>query len=505
MIRAFESGADEFADVVLRTRTFELLIRTAGLAMAVTVAAIVIAVPLAWFTTRSDLPWRRFWSVATALPLVIPSYVGGFAFVAALGPRGMLQAALSPLGVERLPEIYGFPGAWLVLTLFTYPYVLLTTRAAILGLDSSLEEAALTLGKTRWEIFFRVLVPQLRPAVAAGGLLVALYTLHDFGAVSLLRFDSFTRAIYVSYRGSFDRSAAAILSLILITLSLLIVAAESRSRRRADYHRIHSGGGRRTLVIPLGAWRWAVFAGCTLLLAISLGIPVAVIGYWLIRGTTGANAIGATLAAAFNTVRAAAAGTFLCLLAAWPVAALSVRHPGRTSRFIETSSFVGYALPGLVVALSLVFLTARWVPFLYQGLALLALAYAVLFLPQAVGAMRASLLQVSPQLEEAARTLGAGRAGTFFKVVLPLVRPGVLAGSALVFLTAMKELPATLLLSPPGFATLATRVWGATTDAFFARAAAPALALIALSSVPLTFLVLKERTQEKSGVAPSGG
>jgi iron(III) transport system permease protein len=309
----------------------------------------------------------------------------------------------------------------------------------------------------------------------------------------------------VSYRGSFDRTAAAILSLILITLSLLIVAVESRSRRRADYHRIHSGGGRRTLVIPLGAWRWAVFVGCTLLLAISLGIPVVVIGYWLFRGTTGANAIGTTLAAAFNTIRAAAAGTFLCLLAAWPVAALSVRHPGRMSRFIETSSFVGYALPGLVVALSLVFLTARWVPFLYQGLALLALAYAVLFLPQAVGAMRASLLQVSPQHEEAARTLGAGRAGTFFKVVLPLVRPGVLAGSALVFLTAMKELPATLLLSPPGFATLATRVWGATTDAFFARAAAPALALIALSSLPLTFLVLKERTQEKSGVARNGG
>lgn len=504
MIRALGSGTGEVASVVLRARTLELLIRTAGLAVAVTAAAIVIAVPLAWFTTRSDLPWRRFWGVATALPLVIPSYVGGFAFVAALGPRGMLQSALSPLGVDRLPEIYGFPGAWLVLTLFTYPYVLLTTRASILGLDSSLEEAALTLGKTRWEIFWRVLVPQLRPAVAAGALLVALYTLHDFGAVSLLRFDSFTRAIYVSYRGSFDRTAAAILSLILITLSLLIVAAESRSRRRADYHRIHSGGGRRTLTIPLGGWRWAVFAGCTFLVLISLGIPVVVIGYWLFRGTTGANAIEPTLTAAFNTLRAAAAGTILCLLAAWPVAALSVRHPGRTSRFIETSSFVGYALPGLVVALSLVFLTARWVPFLYQGLGLLALAYGVLFLPQAVGAMRASLLQVSPQLEEAARTLGAGRAGTFFKVVLPLVRPGVLAGSALVFLTAMKELPATLLLSPPGFSTLATRVWGATTDAFFARAAAPALVLIALSSVPLTFLVLKERSHEKPGVARDG-
>ncbi len=492
VVRAGDSGLAGVIDTVTAGRTLGLLARTALLAVSVTVASVALAVPLAWLTVRTDVPGRRIWVVLVALPLAIPSYVGGFAFVAALGPRGMVQGWLAPFGVEELPAIYGFPGAWLVLTLFSYPYVLLTVRAALRRLDPSLEEASRTLGRTRRATFWRVVLPQLRPSIAAGGLLVALYTLSDFGAVSLLRFDSFTRVIYVQYRASLDRSAAATLGLVLITLMLVVLAAESRSRGRADYHRLHGSGARRAPVVPLGRWRWPAVAACAALVGVALVVPLGVIVYWLVRGLAAGEPLRLTGTLIGHSLVASALGAVVAVAAAWPVAVLAARHPGRLSRLVERASYTGYALPGVVVALALVFFGARVVPAIYQTRTLLVFAYVVLFLPQAVGAIRASLLQVNPSLEEASRLLGRSKASTTRSVVLPLVRPGALAGLALVFLTCMKELPATLLLAPTGYDTLATRVWNATSEAFFGRAAAPALALVLLSALPMALLVLRE-------------
>jgi iron(III) transport system permease protein len=492
VIRAVDAGAEQVWSVVSDARTLVLLRDTVGLTLAVTASAVAIAVPLAWLTVRSDLPGRRLLTVLTALPLAVPTYVGGFAFVAFAGPRGILQSWLEPFGVDRLPSIYGFGGAWLVLTLFTYPYVLLTVRSALRRLDPSLEEAARTLGSGPVEVFRRITLPQLRPAVAAGALLVSLYTLSDFGAVSLLRFDSFTRAIYVAYRSSIDRSSAAVLGLMLVVLTASVVALELRSRGRSSYHGVHAGSTRTPPRTPLGRWRWPAFAACWSLALVALGVPVGVTVYWLGRGLQAGEPLRLTAELAGNSLTAAFFGTIVVVLAAWPVALLSVRHRSRTSRVVELAAWVGYALPGVVVALSLVFFGARVTPALYQTMSMLVFAYAVLFLPQAMGAMRASLLQVNPELEEASRSLGRGPVATFRRVVVPLVRPGVLAGAALVFLTIMKELPATLLLAPTGFPTLATQVWSATSEAFFGRAAAPALALIVLASLPMVFLVLRE-------------
>jgi iron(III) transport system permease protein len=483
-------------EIASAPRTIELLVRTALLAVSVTGAAVLIAVPLAWLTVRSDLPFRRTWVVLTALPLAIPTYVGGFTFVAALGPRGLVQGWLEPLGVDRLPSIYGFPGAWLALTLFTYPYVLLTVRAALRRIDPSLEEASRTLGRSRLATFWHVTLPQLRPSITAGALLVALYTLSDFGAVSLLRFDSFTRVIFAQYRGSLDRSAAATLGLMLMALTLLVLTAETRTRGRSGYHRLHGSGARATATVPLGPWRWPAFAACTGLVTIALVLPLGVIGYWLARGIAAGEPLRLTTTLAANSVVASALGAVVALVAAWPVAVLAARHPGRLSNLIERASYTGFALPGVVVALSLVFFGARVVPAVYQTRTMLVFAYVVLFLPQAVGALRSSLLQVPPSLEEASRLLGRRRLATARLVVLPLVRPGALAGLALVFLTCMKELPATLLLAPTGYSTLATQVWNATSEAFFGRAAAPALALVLLSSLPMALLVLRESERE---------
>jgi iron(III) transport system permease protein len=495
VLRSLENGWGELLEVVLREKTLGVLARSVGLAAVVTAASVAVAVPLAWLTARTDLPGRRAWAVLAALPLVIPSYVGGFVLVSMFGPRGLLQDALAPLGVERLPEIYGLPGAALALTLFSYPYVLLTVRGALRGMDPALEEASRSLGSGGWATFFRVTLPQLRPAIVAGALLVALYSLSDFGAVSLLQFDSFSREIYTQYRSAFDRTPAAILGLMLVVLTGAILVLEARTRGRARYHRSSAGSVRPRggAVVALGRWRWPALLFCGVVVLLALVVPVGILVFWLARGLASGEPLRLLWGAAFNSVYVSALAAVVAALAALPVAILAVRFSGWVAGLVERLSYLGYALPGIVLALSLVFFGANYAPGLYGTLALLVFAYAVHFLPQAVGATRAALLQVSPSVEEAARGLGRGPARVVATVTAPLASSGIIAGSALVFLTTMKELPATLLLAPLGFDTLATSIWTATSEAFFARAAAPALLLVLVSALPMYLLIVRER------------
>ncbi|MDA0988450.1 MAG: iron ABC transporter permease [Chloroflexi bacterium] len=489
ILRTLGAGTEAW-DLLFRSRTLDILIRSALLVVAVTGASVAIAVPLAWLTVRTDLPFRRAWSVITVLPLVIPSYVGGFLVVVALGPKGVLQGWLAPLGVERLPEIFGFPGAMLTLTLLSYPYVLLPVRAVLGRLDPTLEETSRSLGKGPWATFFQVALPLLRPAIAAGALLVALYTLSDFGAVSLLHYETFTWAIHIQY-GYFARDLAAALSLVLVTLALGILIVETRTRGQYQYHRSTTGVVRPPSSFRLGRWRWPALALCAAVVLFSLVMPMSVLGYWVVRGVSAGEPLLLLWSHARNSLYVSGLAAAMVVVAALPIAILTVRYPSRISGLLERFSYVGFALPGIVVALALVFFGVRYATSLYQTLGLLIFAYVVLFLPTAVGAVRTSLLQVSHMVEEAARSLGRTPFRVFATITFPLVRPGILAGAALVFLLAMKELPATLILSPIGFKTLATSIWGATEDGFFAQAAAPALLLILASSIPMTFLVLR--------------
>jgi iron(III) transport system permease protein len=490
-IRAVDAGDGAF-QALLRARTWATLARTIGLALSVTAVSAAIAVPLAWLTTRTDLPLRRVWAVLTPLPLVIPSYVGAYLFASALGPRGLVQQALeAPLGITRLPEIYGFPGALLTLTLLSYPYMLLGARAALQRMDPALEEASRSLGHGAWATFWRVTLPHLRPALGAGGLLVALYALRDFGAVSIMRYDTFTRVIYVQYR-SFDRSQAALFALILIGLTLVLLALEARLYGRARYDRDSSGAGQPPAAARLGGWRWPALLFCTTVVLLSLVLPAGVLAYWLIRGLRAGEALSALPAAAWNSLAASGAGAVATTLAALPVAILVVRQPGRITRMLERLTYMAFALPGIAVALALVFFGINYAQSLYQSFAMLILAYGMLFLPQAVGALRTTLMQLHPSLEEAARSLGRHPAWVFLTITAPLIRPGLLAGAGLVFLTVMKELPATLILAPIGFKTLAIDVWSAVSEAFFARAAAPALLIVLMSSLPMAWFVIHE-------------
>jgi iron(III) transport system permease protein len=484
--------------LLLRPRTLQVILNSAGLALAVTLASTVISLPLAWLQVRAELPLRRLWAVLTVLPLVIPSYVAAYTLVAALGPRGMLQEALAaPFGVTRLPEIYGFGGATLALTLCSYPYVLLSLRAALRGLDPACEEAARGLGQGVWATFFRVTLPQLRPALGAGALLVSLYTLSDFGAVSLLQFDTFTRSIYVQYQASFDRVMAAALALVLVAMTAVILLAEARTRGRARYARSGVGTARRPAPVPLGRWRLPalLFSGAVVLVALIL--PMGVLAYWLARGLLAGEVVTVVAQPAINSVAASLLAAAGAVAASLPLAILAARFPGWASAAVERVSYLGYALPGIVIALALVFFGANYAGFLYQTLAMLIIAYVIRFLPQATGATRAALLQISPHVEEAARSLGRSPRQVAVSITMPLARPGLLAGAALVFLTAMKELPATLLLSPIGFETLATSIWHATSSAFFARAAAPALLLVLVSAIPVALMARKESRDDQ--------
>ena len=487
-------------DLLFRARVAAILGRTLLLVVTVSAASALLALPLAWLTARTDLPWRRAWAVISSLPLVIPSYVAGFIVVVALGPRGMLQGALEgPFGVERLPSIYGFAGAFMVLTLLSYPYVFLTVRAALQRMDPALEESARGLGLGPVATFFRVTLPLLRPSLGAGMLLVGLYTFSDFGAVSLLRFETFTWAIFIQYDSALDRTLGAGLSMVLVVLALAWVGLEFVSRGRSRYYSTSSGTERPASIVPLGPWQWPAFGFCTLVTTVSLGLPVGILIYWVVRGVSAGEPLDPLWEAARNSVYISALAALAATAAALPIGLLSVKYPtansgwGMLSGLLERLGYVSFALPGIAIALALVFFGANYAGIIYQTIWLLLLGYVALFLSPALGAVRSTLLQINPRVEEAARSLGRSPMGAFTSVTLPAAKPGIVAGASLVFLLTMKELPATLILSPTGFSTLSTSVWSYTAEAFFARAAMPALLLIVLSGVPLAVMMFRER------------
>ena len=492
LVRAIETDANAWSRI-LSEGTLRLLLNTAALTVAVTAASAAVALPIAYLTERTDLPFARLWRSITIMPLAIPSYVGAFAFIIALGPSGSLQDLLAPLGVSSIPEIYGFFGAWLTLTLFTFPYLLLVIRAGLRDLDPAIEESARSLGQSAWGAFWRVTIPQLRIPLATGSLLVALYTISDFGAVSMMRFDTFTRAIYVRIGTSFDRSSIAVLCLILVALVAVVLVVDWSQRRNARYHRLGSGAARMPRLVALRRYRWPALLGLTVVCGVALLVPIGVLFHWLSVGLQSGESFPGIWGAALNSVYASALAGAVTVAISIPIAIVVVRRPGFLSRIVDRASYVGYALPGVVVAFALIFFTLRVTPGIYQTIVTLVFAYAVLFLPQAISGLRTSLVRVQPGLEEASRSLSRTPWQTFCSVTLPLIAPGIMAGFALVFLTTMKELPATLLLAPIEFDTLATSLWGHQEDVFFARAAASALLLLGCAALPMIILFGNDR------------
>jgi iron(III) transport system permease protein len=244
--------------------------------------------------------------------------------------------------------------------------------------------------------------------------------------------------------------------------------------------------------VPLGRWRWPALGFCATVATLALVVPVAVLVYWSLQSFAGEVDWSGIASAAGHSLLASGLAALASALCAVPIAVLAVRFPGPFSTTVERLSYTGHAVPGIVVALALVFFGTRVASGLYQTLAMLVFAFVVLFLPLAVGVTRAALLQVSPRVEEAARSLGRSPLAVLRTVTVPLISSGALAGGALVFLTAVKELPATLILAPIGFETLATEIWTATSVGFFERGAVPSLVLLGISALPLYLLTARE-------------
>ncbi len=477
--RATTFGFDDTIELVFRPLVGELFVNTLMITVSATLACTVIGTAAAWFVERTHVPGRRAWAVLAAAPLAMPPFITSYAWV-----------SLSL-------DLQDFMGALLVITSAYFPLVYLPVAASLRGMDPALEESARALGCGRYATFMRVVLPQLRPALLGGMLLVALGVLSEFGAFQLLRFRTFTTQIYAQFRTSFDSSGASVMACLLIALCLVCLAFEFRVRGGARYERVDRGARRAALRYELGRWRWIVSGGFAALAIVTLGVPLGMIGFWLTQ--EGAAAVtpaevspellfNATMSSVGFGLAAAIVTTVLVI----PLAFLLVRFPGRLATVFERTVFLAQGVPGLVIALAIVSLAVHALQPLYQGATLLVIAYAILFMPLALVSVRAALAQAQPRLEETARALGLNWTQTFLRVLLPLAGPGLGAAASMVFISVVTELNATLLLSPIGTHTLATQVWSDTSTLAFA-AAAPYAALltgISLCASGLLFALL---------------
>jgi len=474
-----------------QTRIPELLWNTATLAGGVAIGTLILGVSLAWLVVRLEFPGRRFWEWALVLPLTMPTYVLAYVYSYALGIGGPVehiwQRVAGPQSHVFSPQSYA--GATLVMTLDTFPLVYLLARAALLNLNVSFEEVARVCGLTRLGIIFRVTLPLLRPALVAGLSLVMLYVVSDFGAVSLLRYQTFTYAVYQQMTGRYDHSAAAVLSLILVVFALIFLLAERWFRRRSRFYQT-TGRYRAAPRKPCGLLGSAAI---TVYLGTIFGCAFLLPALLLLKWTLATIAQG-TLDSRFwgfvwNSAMLSGVAATAAILLGTPLAYLATRRSARLNVLCLQAAYAGYVLPGPVGALAILLLFSQFAPFLYGTVVILIVAYVVHFLPAGLQTMEPALHQLTPTLEEAARSLGASAMETIRRITLPLVQGGFVAAWVLIFLQCMKELPATLLLRPVGFDTLAVRVWLEASEEYFQLAAPPAF-LIVLLSLPALLLLL---------------
>jgi iron(III) transport system permease protein len=374
-----------------------------------------------------------------------------------------------------------------VMTLGLYPLVYLPVAAALRSADPALEEASRSLGRGRIATFVRVTLPTARPAILGGSLVVCLTLLAEYGAFEILRFQTFTTTIFAEFQIGFNGPAASALSLALVVLGLLVLAGEGliggrRRGARISGARISRRPPHRHRLTATG--RIGATAALLALIGLAVGMPVGTLVYWMrqSRATTlpGTSIVSAALHTAGYSAAAAVVSTALAL----PVALYTIRRGGRAAAILQRSTLLVQALPGLVIALALVFYAIHYAPGLYQSPELLVVAYAILFFPIALIAVRASVAHAPVRLEEVARSLGQRPLKVLLRVTIPLIAPGLVAAFCLVFLTAVTELTATLVLIPTGVQTLATQFWAYQSDASYGAAAPYAAALVAIAAVP---------------------
>jgi iron(III) transport system permease protein len=483
----------------------EVAWNTAVLVTGVALLSGILGTGMAWLIAVHDFPGRRVFDWALVLPLAIPAYVLAFVYIGLFDFTGPVQAVVTAWfgpGVF-LPDIRSMAGLIVVMSLVLYPYPYLLARTAFAELGTSLLEGARSLGQTRRQAFFHVALPLARPAVVAGVALAAMETIADFGAVALFDVRTFTVAIYRVWYGMFDRHAAGQLAVLLLAAALIILAVERTTRRRARYVQAHGRSAQTVLErLPRGRGALAaVFAG--LLLTVSFLLPVAVLVHW-------SYAAGWTLSAARfpsllgQSLTLSLTAAVVTLGAALLLATGRRLNRGGAFRALAVLPSLGYALPGSVIAVGVLLVVSpldhaltgwlesalgRPLGLVLTGSAIaLLFAYVVRFMAVALSSIDAGFEQISPALDDASRGLGATVGRMFRDVHVPLLRGALITAFLLVAVDVLKELPATMLIRPFGWDTLAIEVWQRTTESLWHEAALPALSIAAAGMLPVVAL-----------------
>lgn len=456
-----------------------LLGNTITLAVSTTLACALLGVAAAWVVERTDLPGRRVWAVVLALPVAAPDFVVGYAWT------------------SLMPGFHGFPAAFVIMTSTLFPLVYLPVAASLRGLDPLLSEVGHSLGLGATRTFFRIVLPQIRTPVLGGCLLVVLGILAEYGAFEIVRFQTFTTAIFTEFSLGFDTPGACAQSLVLVALGLIVVGGEQWAGGRGRSIRSGLGARKPPVRRPLGWTTVPVLASLTVVLGVSLGLPLFSIVYWIVQGNSSTLPPASLGQAVWNTLSYSAGAAGLATLLAIPVARFAAQSRSWMAVAIEKASYLPQAIPGVVVGLSLVFLAINLIPIAYQTSFLLVVAYTILFFPLALVAVKSAQAQASPRLEEAGLSLGVPRRWVFVRVTLPLLLPGLGVSFALVFLSAATELTATLLLHPTETHTLATQFWRYTSEVSYGAAAPYAAWILAISLLPA--LLVAHRRERNLG------
>ena len=467
------AGWDSISALVFRPRVGELLMNTIALVVITVPLCVLLGVGGAWLVERTSLAGHKAWAILLAAPLAIPAFVNSYAWVSAI------------------PSLSGVFSGVLISTLSYFPLVYIPVAASLSRLDPALEQSAASLGLGAWRVFFRVILPQLRLAIAGGALLVSLHLLAEYGAFAMVRFDTFTTAIYEQFQSTFNGAAANMLASVLVFFCLLLLLAESRTRGRARYARIGSGVQSAPTRLKLRAYHVPAQLGLLALTVLAFGVPLFHVGRWLLAGGAGIWSRPELMPSLLQTLGYGVAGALATTVLAFPLAYLAVRHPGWLSRLLEGANYISSSLPGIVVALAFVTIAVHGIPAIYQTAVVLVAAYVLLFMPRSLVNLRAGLAQAPRELDEAARALGKPPFVAFLRVTLRLSAPAAAGGAALVFLGIVNELTATLLLSPNGTTTLATEFWALSSEIDYAGAAPYALLMILLSA-PMTYLLFAQ-------------
>ncbi|GMR08702.1 MAG: iron ABC transporter permease [Gammaproteobacteria bacterium] len=470
----------------------ELLGNTLSLALLVALFSFLFGVSSAWLVVRRKFFGRRLASWLMVLPLTIPTYVFAHIYTVMLEDDGWLaQAWVGIFGnAVAVPDIYNVAGATFVLSLAGFSYIFLLVRIALQTGSVGMEEAGRIHGFSARVVFWRINLPLLRPAIAAGLAVVVLHVLSDFGAVSMLRFQTFTLSIYLQMSGRFDYQGAAGLSLVLVLLSLSFLILERFFRRKQRYYDL--GMPSRPAEARPASPLEQILIWCWIGIIATLGfiLPMA----WIITWSWDAWQMGQIdvefWGYVINSVGVAISVAVITVVLALPIAFYHVRRPSLLSETSLQLSSVGFVLPGPVIALGILVFALAVFPSWYGGFTVLIMALVIRFLPLAVQAEDAALQLVTPSVEQAGRIFGAGPLENLRRVVLPMIRGGLAGAWVLVFIDAMKELPATLILRPTGFDTLPVRIWIEASEEMLELAAPSALMLV-LATLPALWIMLR--------------